>query len=168
MTLHRIRIALIFLLTGLGIIMQVRFGFFGAWYYFLTAAVLLATHFLFGNVWQAFSQLRRGNLLQAELMIRKNKKPAWLLRSPRAYYHFTLGMIELKKEAVDSAEEHLKKALVAELRSPNDNALAALNLSHIAFLKNDPEGGITYAKKARKFKPTDLMIQENVRKILEK
>lgn len=166
MSLRKIRLALIFLFVGIGIIMHVSIGFRPAWYYYLAAAFLTATHFLFGNVWQAFSQLRKGNLLQAELMIKKNKYPNMLLRSPQAYYHFTLGMVELKKEEIAPAERHLQKALDLGLRTPNDNALTALNLAHIALLKNDRKAGIAYAEKARDFQPTDLMIKENVKKIL--
>lgn len=165
MSLHSIRLGLIFLFVGIGILLHVKMGIGSAWYFYLTALILLATHFLFANVWSAFATLRKGNPLEAELMLTKIKKPQWLARSPKAYFHFTKGMIDLQNKKLGEAELHLLEALKLGLRTPNDNALTALNIAHIHFVRKERTKARKYLEKAKSFAFNDLMIGENIRKM---
>lgn len=164
MNIHNLRLSIIFWLVGIGIIFHFRIGFSPAWYFYATAAVLLLTHFLFANVWAAFSRLRKGELPEAEVMLNKIRKPEWLAKSPRAYYHFSKGMIELQKKETDPAESHLLRALQLGLRTPNDNAMAALNLSHIYLTKDKKSEARAMLQKARSFAPDDLMVKDYLQK----
>lgn len=165
MNLHAVRLALIFFLIGGGILMHLQTGLTPAWYFYLTAVILLFTHFRFGNIWAAFSALRQGRADEAELMLKKNPKPAWLAKSPRAYYHFTSGMIELQKKELESAQKHLMQAHKLGLRTPNDKALCALNLAHIYLVKEQKETAKEFLALAKSFDPNDLMIKDNIKKM---
>jgi len=165
MSLHSIRIGLIFILLGVGIVLHIDSGFGTAWYFYLTVFILALTHFLFGNVWAAFATLRKGEVLEAELMLGTIKYPQWLARSPKAYFHFTKGMIDLQNKKLSDANLHLQKALKLGLRTPNDHALASLNLAHIHFVKKDKKQAKIFLEKAKNFAPNDLMIKENIRKM---
>ena len=165
MSLHSIRLSLILLLIGVGILLHGKMGIGSAWYFYLTALILLATHFLFANVWSAFATLKKGNSLEAELMLSKIKQPQWLARSPKAYFHFTKGMIDLQNKKLGEAKLHLQEALKLGLRTPNDHALTALNLAHIHFVKKERTQARKYLEKAKSYEANDLMIKENIRKM---
>jgi len=126
-----IRFLLVALFFILGIILHVQLGFGSAWYLYLASLLLLATHFLFGTVWQAFAKLRKGNLNEAELLINRVKRPDFLWKPVRSYYYFVKGMIALQRKQNDAGKTNLQTALEMGLRNPNDNALTALNIAHI-------------------------------------
>jgi Flp pilus assembly protein TadD len=165
MSLHSIRLSLILLFVGAGILLHGKIGIGSAWYFYLTALILLATHFLFANVWSAFATLRKGNAMEAELMLSKIKKPQWLARSPKAYFHFTKGMIDLQNKKLGEAELHLQEALKLGLRTPNDHALTALNIAHIHFVRKERTQARKYLEKAKSYEANDLMIKDNIRKM---
>jgi tetratricopeptide (TPR) repeat protein len=158
----RIRFVLILLFLIVGIVLQAKNGFSAAWYLYATSLILLFTHFAFGNVWAAFSKLRKGKILEAELLINQIKKPEWLVKQNRTYYHFTKGMIALQQKEFSEAEKQLKNAVGRGLRSNNDNALALLNLAHICFVEKRPEDTKDYLQQARSFNPDDLMIKQKI------
>lgn len=163
----RIRSYLILIFLILGVVLHIETGIKGAWYLYAASAILLATHYLFGNVWAAFRKLRRGKIDEAEVLISDIRRPKWLAKSPRAYYHFTKGMIALQKKELNESEKHLKEAIDTGLRSGNDNALAALNLAHIYYVEKREEDSMNYLKKAKSFDSNDLMIKENIEKLEE-
>lgn len=165
MNLHNIRLSLIFLFIGLGILIHLQTGFTPAWYLYLAALILLATHFLYANVWTAFSLLRRGKPLEAEVALSKISRPNWLAKSPKAYYHFTKGMIHLQNKDITQAKQHLNQAKVLGLRNNNDNALATLNLAHISYVEKDQAQAKQLLEAAQAFQPNDLMIKDNIEKM---
>lgn len=160
---HKIRIGLIFLFLGLGILLNIQIGISPAWYLYLTAAILLITHFLFGTVWAAFAKMRKGKMLEAETLLNHIRRPEWLANRPKAYYHFIKGIIALQKKDFDNGETFLTKALQFGLRTETDTALTHLNLAHIAFSKRDLQLAKIHLNKAKSCKTDDLMIKENVK-----
>lgn len=158
----RIRFILISLFLILGVILHIKVGFSSAWYLYLASLIILITHFLFGNVWAAFAMLRKGKMDEAELLVDQIKRPDFLAKRPRAYYHFVKGMIALQKEVLNDGETHLKKALDLGLRTANDNALTALNLAHIYFKQRNVVACRDYVKKAKSYNSNDLMISQKI------
>ena len=165
MTYSYLRYALIALFLGLGLLLHVRLGFSQAWYLYLAGLLLLLSHLVFGNVWMAFSSLKRGNPQKAEALLRQVWKPGWLLPRNRAYYYFTLGMLYLQHKKLKEARGHLQKAVTLGLRAPNDLALAQLNLAHIAYVQKDFNKARQALDAALALQPTDLMIKDNLRKL---
>ena len=153
------------MVLALGTVIHFNEGFRSAWYMYLGGVIILLTHFLFGNVLLAFKKLNQGKVEEAENLLLQIKRPNWLLKSPRAYYYFTLGLIDLQKKKTGFGETHLKKALDLGLRTPTDNALAALNIAHINFVKKEFKIANEYRIKAAAFNSTDLMIKENLEKL---
>ena len=130
---HKIRVGLFFLFIGLGILLNIQIGLTPAWYLYVTAAILMLTHFLFGTVWTAFSKMRKGKMIEAETLLNQIRRPEWLAKRPKAYFHFIKGVIALQKKELDEGAISLKKAVELGLRNETDTALANLNLAHIAF-----------------------------------
>jgi len=94
----RIRYLLILLFMTIGILLHYQFGIANAWYCYVASVILYVTYYLFGTVGPAFSALQKGNMEKAEQLIGMVRKPAFLLKQHRAYYHFTKGMIALQKK----------------------------------------------------------------------
>ncbi len=165
MSLSKIRLILVFLFLVIAIVFTITDGFQSAWYVYLASFILLLTHFLFGSVWSAFSQLKKGKLNEAEDLLHIIKRPQWLLKTNRAYYYFTKGMIALQRKQLDIAKLDLTEATKLGLRTDNDYALVHLNLAHIAYVQQDFTQAAQQLSKAKSFPSNDLMIKENIDKM---
>jgi len=156
---------LVVALLGIGAWIHSVEGIGTAWYLYAAALILLATQLLFGNVWVAFGELKKGNAVQAELLINKNRFPQLLLKGHRAYYHFVKGMVSLNRKDLEEGQLHLESAANLGMRTTTDNALVCLNIAHIQFLKERPAQAQQWLKRARSFDTNDLMIKENIAKM---
>ena len=161
----RIRYLLILLFMVIGIALHYRFGWQAAWYCYAASVLLYLTYYLFGTVGPAFHKLRRGKVDEAEHLINMIRRPDFLMKRHRAYYHFTKGMIALQKKELPSGEMHLKSALEAGLRTDNDKALVSLNLAHIYFLQKKTEDSRVFLSRAKSFESNDLLIQEKIKEL---
>ena len=159
------RYYLIFFFLALGILLHIQVGWKPALYLYTAASLLALMHLLYGPVWYAFKKMQSGQLQEADKILDKIHKPQWLAPSPRAYYHFMKGIINLKSNKIPEAKNHLPKALKLGLRTPNDNALVALNLAHVYFMEEDFSRTRVYHEKAQSFDPSDLMIKEHLEKL---
>jgi len=161
----RLRLILVALFFIIGLILHLMVGFDSAWYLYLGAGILLATHFLFGTVWVAFSYLKKGKIQQAEQIIEATKRPEWLLKGHRAYYHFTKGMILLRRKQTGLAKPHLEEALRLGLRTSTDKALANLNLAHLHYVEQKLDDSERYLEAAKSTPTDDLLIQQNIEQL---
>lgn len=161
----RTRFILIILFFGLGVLLHMQIGFKHAWYLYASSILLLFTHFLFGSVWLAFNQLKKGNLSVAEKLTQQIKRPDWLIKSNRAYYYFTKGMIHLQQKHLEEGKTALEKALQIGLRPGNDQALACLNLAHIYYVQQLFDQSKSYLEQALQNQPNDLIIKDNIIKL---
>jgi tetratricopeptide (TPR) repeat protein len=160
-----LRYLVIALCLVLGVILHTQLGLRQAWYLYLAGALLLLSHLLLGNAWQAFSALKRGRPAQARALLRHTWAPQLLLRSNRAYYHFAQGMLLLQDKQLPESAQQLQQAVSLGLKYANDNALAYLNLAHIAYVQQNLARAREALDAARRFQPTDLMIKEGMEKL---
>ena len=167
MFLARIRFLIGIVIIILGALIHFNVGFGSAWYMYLAGVIILATHFLFGNVMLAFGKLNKGEVDAAEDLILQIKRPDFLLKTHQAYYYFVLGMVALQKKQTGFGEQHLKQALELGLRSDTDNALVAINIAHVHFVKKEYKLADEFRIKAETFNSNDLMIKENLKKLKE-
>lgn len=165
MFLARIRFLIAVIIIALGAVIHFKTGIGSAWYMYLAGFIILATHFLFGNVMMAFGRLNKGDVDTAENLILQTKRPDFLLKSHRAYYYFVLGMVALQKKQTGFGEQHLKQALDLGLRTDTDNALVAINIAHVHFVKKEYQKANEFRIKAESFNSNDLMIKENMKKL---
>ena len=162
---RKTRLILILLFIVLGVVLQVRLGIGSAWYLYVAAFILLVTHFLFGNVWAAFGMLKKGKMNEAEKLLDDIKRPDWLYKGHRAYYHFTRGMIAMQHKEYPDAEQALKTALQLGLRTANDKAITHLNLAHICFLQNRLIDSNTYLHQIKEQSTNDLVIKDKIKEL---
>lgn len=141
-------------------------GLSTTWFLYLAIVLLLLVSFvLFGNVWLAFHYLKKGDLVQSEKLLHTTLLPEYLYKGHRAYYFFIKGMIFLQRKQLAEAELDLQKALDLGLRTSNDNAMAALNLAHIAFVEKRYQDAQQRVQLTKSFETKDLMIKENIEKM---
>ncbi len=165
MTLVYLRYVLIFLFFVLGVVLQLQLGFSQAWYLYAGGLLLALSQLLMGNVWTAYSHLKRGRPLIAEKILNQVWKPDLLIRRNRAYYHFCLGLIYLQRKDLKPAEEQLLHAIDLGMEHPNDSALACLNLAHLYFVQGRWEATEEWMNKARSYPVNDLMIKDKLKEL---
>ncbi len=161
----RLKNLFILFLIALGIFFHFKFGIGKAWYLYLAAFFLILTNYLMGTVGIAFRHLKKGKIAEAETLLKMTKRPDFLIKRYKSYFHFTKGMIDLQHKNLDQSAIHLEEALQHGLRTENDKALASLNLAHIAFVKKDAGKARTFLDRAKTFQSNDLMISENIEKM---
>ncbi len=160
-----VRFLLIITAYAIGGYTHLRLGFGQAWFLYLAGTLLLLTYLLFGNVWAAFTLLRRGRQQEAARVLSFIFLPKLLLPVSRAYFYFCMGMIAVQDKRLESAAAYLKKSLKIGLRTPTDNALASLNLAHIYWVKNDETASAYWLEYAQQFPTNDLMIQDHLKRL---
>jgi hypothetical protein len=165
MKAYRIKIAAIFILFGLGILFHLKNGLGTAWFFYVASFLFMLTHFLYGTVRQALNVLQTRDYDQAELLLSKNKHPEWLIKASQAYYHFAYGIISLQHEDLEKGKMHFQAAAELGLRDGKDNALAYLNLAHIAYVQQNGLVAHGYLKKAQSFETNDLIVKENLQEL---
>lgn len=165
MQIYRIKIAAIFITFGLAVLFHLKYGLGTAWYLYAACFIFVLIHFLFGTVRSALQVLQQRDYNQAELLLSKNKHPEWLLKSSRAYYHFAYGIIALQHEDLVKGKTNFQAAADIGLRNGKDNALAYLNLAHIAYVQKNGMEAREQLKKAKSFSTNDLIVKENLQKL---
>lgn len=150
---------------AIGILIHYKVGIGSAWYCYAGSILLYLSYYFFGTVGPAFSKLQRGQLAEAEKLINMTRRPDFLLKKHRAYYHFTKGMIALQKKDLAPGEVHLKAAMADGLRNNKDKALVTLNLAHIYFVQKRKEDSLAYLKKAKSFDTNDLLIRQKIEEL---
>lgn len=163
--INRFRLFLVVGFLLLGFLLHIQVGITAAWMLYASAVILLILHFLFGNVWLAFRSLQRGKADLARRLLRQTRFPQLLIRRNRAYYYFTLGMLELQREELAAGTQHLEQALALGLYRANDRALAHLNLAHVAYVQQQYERAGHQSQIARAEQPTDLLIKDQLNKL---
>ena len=165
MNFPRIRLILAFIFLLIGIVLTFAVGFSTSVYLFLAAGFLIFTHYKFGAIWPAFQFLQEGQVDKADDILNQIRKPEWLAKTHRSYFHFTKGMIHVQREQLPPGALHLKAALQIGLRNATDNALAAINLAHIYYVEKNHDACKKYLQQAIDFNSNDLMIKENIDKL---
>lgn len=166
MTYHVLRQIIVVLCVAVGATLHYQLGLgFGAIACYAAALLLTLTHFAFGTVWQSYRALRRGKPAEAERLLAATRFPNLLLRSPRAYYHLTAGMLDLQQKALADARAHLETAHELGLRDDTDRALVALNLGHIAYVQQHPADARRWLERARAHPTRDLMLRDHIRNL---
>ncbi len=158
----RLKNILILLFIGLGVWLNLQFDINVAWPLYVAALILILTNYLFGTVGVAFRKLKSGKVKEAETILKMTKYPNMLVKTHKAYYHFTKGMIALQHKKVGIGQSELLKTMDMGLRTKNDEALVALNLAHTFFMQNAHKDARKYLDVAISCNSNDLMIKENI------
>lgn len=169
--MRKYRLPLIGLFLALGVIVNLYRGWGDAWPFYVLTGFLLILHLLFGNVWAAFAELRRGKTESADKLLRQTYFPEWLLPSSRAYYYLCRGLLAMHHRQFVNAREDLERAFELRPSRPQDRALTALNLAHLGYVEQDGDRARRWLAAAKAEPVNDLLLADKVReleRVLEK
>ncbi len=141
----------------------------------LSALILILSYLLFGSVNTALFWLKSGRIDKAEEALNKGiYKVEWLLKSHKAYYYFTKGLIGLyrsqentpeKEFHLKEGEDNLLKSLEIGLSRKQERAMAYLNLAHAAFFRRDKAKATEYTQKLKENQTADLQLQKKTEEL---
>ena len=169
----RTRIILIIVLIASGFVsMMLNLPPLVTFVQWFAAIMLIFSYLLFGSVNGALFLLKTGQVNRAEeFLIKGTYKVGWLLKSHRADYYFTKGLIGLYKSQdnetgrelyLNDGEESLLKSLEIGLGRKQERAMAYLNLAHVAFTRKDKAKVQSYLEGLQKNKTSDLQLQKKI------
>jgi tetratricopeptide (TPR) repeat protein len=160
--MRKYRLPLIGFFLALGVLVHVLRGWSDAWPFYLLTGFLLLLHLLFGNVWAAFAELRRGRTEAADKLLRQTYFPELLLPSSRAYYYLCRGLLAMHHRQFAVAQEALERAFELRPSRPQDRALTALNLAHLGYVQKDGEQARHWLELARQEPVNDLLLRDKI------
>jgi hypothetical protein len=173
--LFKLRLFFIFFLIAGGFVaMMLNFDPGVSIMMWILSIVLILGYIFFGTSTGALMMLNLGKVEDAEKLLSQTINPKWLLKSHKAYYFFTKGLISLYKasrndEAVEihlkEGEDFLLNALNYGLSRKQEKAMAYLNLAHVAFRTNNKEKTVFYFENLKKNETGDLRLQKNIEEL---
>jgi tetratricopeptide (TPR) repeat protein len=114
--LIRYRLALGFILIGIGIITNIFASFWPAFPAYFIGLILIAGHFFIGPLRLIQEHLESGNMEGAEKVLNSIKYPNLLYKPVRSAYYTVKGQLAMMKQDYDGAEKMMQKGL--DLGSP--------------------------------------------------
>lgn len=162
----KIRLLLI-LLCGVG--GSVAF-FFDKWLslaLWVSAMLLMLMHFRFGPIVGVLRALGRGDVDGAEAMLNGIKRPEWLAKTYKAYYHFARGLIAFRRNEVENGKQCFLTAMDIGLPGKYERAISSLNLAHAYYIEKNKEKTLEYLQKAREIKSDDLFLKNRIEELAQ-
>ena len=133
---------------------------------FLVASAILGVgYFRYGPVWLAMRALGRGETDTAASYLSSIADPQRLERQSRAYFELASGFVPAERGHLTDAQQHLRKALELPLRTPNDRALAEVNLARLLVGTANAEAGELLDRAAQR--PTKPQVEAEVARVRE-
>jgi tetratricopeptide (TPR) repeat protein len=140
-TFIRYRFWISLVILGLAIVVNITSGFWPAFILYLTAAIMLFTHFFFGPLRLIQEHLEDGDFDNAEKVLDLVWFPGLLYKPVRSVYYTLKGNIAMMKQDFDSAEKHMKKSLDLGLPMKEAEGANKLQLGMMAMQKGDMKQG---------------------------
>lgn len=162
-----LKIALIVVGIGGGILLSVTQGFWYGFPFWLVGLILLVGYVLLGTVGSAAKALQTENFDKAEKMLNLTVFPKFLYATNRAYFYMLKGNIALSRKDMEGGEKYLKMAEEIEVPTENEKAMLQIQLANIAASKGKWKQAQNYYRNIKNLKITDSNIKEQ-KKMLEK
>ena len=132
---------------------------------FATAAILLLGHFRHGPILAVLMALRQGKIQQAEQLLQSVKRPDWLSKRYRAYYHFATSLVATHRQDVDAAEQYAQLALDEQYLQPREEAILVYNLARVAYEREDWARSRHHLKEMESLPVDDLHLKQRVEEL---
>ena len=157
-----LKLGLIVLLLGGGIILGIIYSFWYSFILILAGLVLLASYFLLGTIQSSAEKLQIQDFEGAEKQLNLTLFPNLLYVTNRAIYYVLKGTIESQKNNKSEAETYLNKALSLNLPSDNEKAMVLLQLANINMGKSNWAGAKAQIIQLKKLKVSEKMIKDQI------
>jgi len=172
LNIFKFRLFFIFMLiAGSFVAMMLNFSPSVSIMMWILALILILGYLFFGTVNGALFMLNRGQVDEAEKLLNQTYKPEWLMKSHKAYYFFTKGLLALHKVNtvggsetlyLKEGEAFLLKSLTIGLSRKQEKAMAYLNLAAVALRHQDKVKVQEYYMRAKENETGDLRLQKSL------
>jgi tetratricopeptide (TPR) repeat protein len=149
-TFIRYRFWIGIVILALAVFVNVTSGFWPAFILYLTAVIMLFTHFFFGPLRLIQEHLEGGDFEGAEKILNMIKYPGLLYKPVRSVYYTLKGNIAMMQQDFDSAEKHMNKSLELGLPMKEAEGANKLQLGMMALQKGDMKKGEALIRAALK------------------
>ncbi|MBY5957396.1 hypothetical protein KUV50_04555 [Membranicola marinus] len=126
-----LRLGLIILCLGGGVVLTSLYGFWYAFPFFLTGIILLVGYILFGTVQSAAKMMQTMDIAGAEKRMKLTVSPRLLYSANRAYFYMLKGTIAQHKKDTDESEFYFQKAKETKLPTDNEKAMVNIQLANM-------------------------------------
>ncbi|MFZ2900133.1 MAG: hypothetical protein WA004_16005 [Saprospiraceae bacterium] len=158
-----LRLALIALFLGGGIVLSFIISFWYALPLILIGLTLLVGYILLGTVQSAAMLMQSMDFEKVEKRLALTISPKLLYSANRAYYYILKGTIAQNRNEPDEAEEWLKKAESINLPSDNERAMVQLQLANLAASKDKWTQAKAIFQKVKEYKVTENALKEQIK-----
>jgi hypothetical protein len=97
----------------------------------LATWVTVYFHVRYASVLTAFGYLMRGDMATGQRLLKMTPKPEFLAPLSRGFYHFGNGIIALREDDPNRAEEELTRAMNFRIGSPHNKAMLNVLLAGV-------------------------------------
>lgn len=112
--------------------------------------LMIYAYFRYGTVHRAFQSLKRNNFNKAKEELAHISKPDMLSKSQKGFYFLSMGLISLRENELDAAENYFKKTFDFRLRTANNISLLNLSLAELYLKKEQYQEASTYLENSKK------------------
>lgn len=157
-----LKLALIVLFLGGGIVLWAIYGFWYSLIFLLIGIGLLASYILLGTVQSASNFIQEGDFEGADKRLNMTIMPKWLYVTNRAIYKILKGTIASQTGDPKIAEGYFNEALALKLPTDNEKGMVLIQLASIHANKGNMTGAKNYFNQAKKLKITEPQIKEQL------
>lgn len=150
-----LKLALIVLFLGGGILLSFIYGIGYSWILILIGIILLISYILLGTVQSAAQMVQTMDWDGAEKRLNMTLNPNWLYVTNRAFYYILKGSIFMNQGKTSEAEALFEKANSFDLPSDNEKAMVLLQLAGINANKQKWKAAQNYYREASKLNVTE-------------
>lgn len=143
---YRLLLGAVFLVAG--IVVNLESSFWPAFVLYLTAAILIVGHFLFGPMRLIQGYMEDGNMEGAQKVIDSIWFPALLIKPVRSVYYTLKGNLAMVNEDFENAEKHMKKSLNLGMPIKEAEGANKLQLGMLSMQKGNMREAESYIRQA--------------------
>lgn len=158
-----LRFALIGMSLLLGITLNVVYGFWYAFVFYLVFLFFAVGYFILGTVQSSAMLVQAMDFAGAEKRLGLTFFPRLLYSANRAYYYMLKGTIALNAKNNEDAEKFLQKAESIGLSSDNEKAMVLLQLANLNASRNKWQQATVQMKQLKVLKVTEPSIKEQIK-----
>lgn len=157
-----LKLALIVLFLGGGIVLWSIYGFWYSFFFLLVGIGLLASYILLGTVQSASAFIQESDFAGADKRLNMTIAPNLLYVTNRAIFKILKGTIASQTGKNKEAEDYFNEALALKLPTDNEKGMVLIQLASIHANKGNMTGAKNYFNQAKKLKITEPQIKEQL------
>lgn len=147
----------------LGVVLNIAYGFWYAFPFYLVALILLVGYILTGTVTSAGQMLQQQDFEGAKKRLALTFFPNLLFGPGRSAYYMLKGSLAMQDKDYNQANSLFKEGEKSKYTTDNEKAVIYLQQANLAAMKNNFKDAQNLVKKADELNVTEGMIKEQIK-----